>query len=50
MYLPHWDYILSFLKNIIIGGEGPYEACSAPMVDLINYDFKPLTEKIFKPE
>ena len=39
---------LTFSENIIIGGEGPYEGCSAPMVDLSNYDFKSLTEKIGK--
>ena len=41
---------LNFSEDIIIGGEGPYEGCSAPMVDLSNYDFKPLIDKIPKPE
>ena len=41
---------LNFSSNIIIGGDGPYEGCSAPMDDLINYEFKPLTEKIVKLE
>ena len=37
-------------ENIFIIGEGPYEGCSAPMVDVINYDLKPLTAKIVKQE
>ena len=37
-------------ENIIIGGEGPHEGYSAPMVDLSNYDFKSLTKNIVKPE
>ena len=37
---------IRFSENIFIGGEGPYEECSAPMFDLSNYDSKPLTEKI----
>ena len=41
---------LNFSSNIIIGGDGPYEGCSASMDDLINYEFKPLTEKIDKLE
>ena len=41
---------LEFSENIIIGGDRPYEGCSAPMDDLINYEFKPLTDKIVKPE
>ena len=40
---------LKFSENIIIGGEGSYEGCSAPMVDLSNYYFKSLTENIVKP-
>ena len=32
-----------FSENIIIGGEGPYEGCLAPTIDLSNYDFKSLT-------
>ena len=40
------DLMLS--ENIIICGEGPYEGCLAPMVDLSNYDFKSLTESIVK--
>ena len=34
---------LNVSKNIIIGGEGPYERCLAPMVDLSDYNFKYLT-------
>ena len=34
---------LKFSENIIIGGEGPYEGCLGPMVDLSNYDYKSLT-------
>ena len=41
---------LKFSGNIIIGGVGPYEGCSAPMVDLSNYDFKSLMENIGKTE
>ena len=28
---------LSFSENIMIGGDGSYEGCSAPMVDLSYY-------------
>ena len=41
---------LKFSENIIIGGDGSYEGCSEPMVDVINYGFKSLTDKLFKPE
>ena len=41
---------LKFSKNIVIGGNGPHERCSTPMVDVSNYDFEPLTEKFVKPE
>ena len=41
---------LNFSENIFIGGEGSYEGCSAPMVDVSNYDFTSLTYKIVKPE
>ena len=27
-----------FYENIIFGVEGPHKVCSAPMVDLSNYD------------
>ena len=41
---------LKFSEDIIIGGEGPYEGCLAPMAELSNYDCKYLTENIVKPE
>ena len=41
---------LKFSGNIIIGGHRQYERCSAPIVDLTNYGFKTLTDKIIKPE
>ena len=37
-------------SKFFIGGEWPYEGGLAPMVYLSNYDFKYLTENIFKPE
>ena len=37
---------IKFSENIIIGGDGTYKGCLAPMVDVSNYDFKPLIEKI----
>ena len=40
---------LKFSENIVIGIEVTYEGCSALMVDVSNYNFKPLTEKIVKP-
>ena len=39
-----------FSENIIIGGGGTHEGCSAHMVDVSNYEFKSLMNKIFKPE
>ena len=36
---------LRFYKNFMHGGEGPYKGCSAPMVDVKNYDFNILTAK-----
>ena len=41
---------LKFSGNIIIGGVGPYEGCSSPMVELSNYEFKSLMENIAKTE
>ena len=35
---------LKFSENIILGDDGPLKGCSAPMVDVITYGFKPLTE------
>ena len=44
-FTPLW-LDLKFYKNIVIGGEGTYEGCLAPMVGVSNYDFKHLTDKI----
>ena len=41
---------LEFSENVIHGREGPYKLCSAPMVDVNNYDFNILTAKKGKPE
>ena len=41
---------LKFSENVIIGGEGPYEGCSSPMVDISNYGFKSITDRTVKPE
>ena len=41
---------LKFSEDIIMGGDGTYEGCSTPMIDVSNYDFKPLIEKIVEPE
>ena len=41
---------LKFYKNVIIGGKGPYEGCSAPMVDVRNYNFTSITDKQVKWE
>ena len=41
---------LKFSENVIRGGEIPYEGCLAPIVDVNNYDFNIVTERIFKPE
>ena len=41
---------LKFSDDIIIFGEGPYKGCSAPMVDVSNYEFNIITAKIVKPE
>ena len=40
---------IEYSENIIIGGDRPYEGCSAPMVGLNNYKFKSLMDKIVKP-
>ena len=39
-----------FFDYFIVGDEGPYEGCSEPMVDVSNYDYTYLTDKIIKPE
>ena len=36
---------LKFSDIIILGGDVTYEGCPAPMIDLINYEFKSLTER-----
>ena len=41
---------IKFPQNFIVGGKGPYEEWSAPMVDLINYDFTSIIYKTVKPE
>ena len=41
---------LKLSENGIHGREGPYKVCSAPMVDVDNYDFNILKAKTFKPE
>ena len=41
---------LKFPENLIIGGEGPYEGCLAPMSDLSRYRSKSLMYKIVKLE
>ena len=38
-----------FSENIIIGCGAPFKGCSAPMVDLSTYYFKPLTDNKVKP-
>ena len=40
---------LKFFEIIIIGGNIPYEGCSAPMVDLSNHNFLSAINKTFKP-
>ena len=41
---------LKFSENVTHGGEGPYEGCSAPMVDVNNYNFNITTAKTVIPE
>ena len=36
---------IEILWNIISGGDGPYEECVAPMVDMITFNYKPLNIK-----
>ena len=36
---------LNFSDNVIIGGEGPYEGCSAPMDEIRIFDFKSITDR-----
>ena len=39
---------LNFSENVIIGSDGPYEGLLAPMVDIRNYNFTYLADKIVK--
>ena len=41
---------LKLYEKIVISGEIPYEECSAPIIDVSKYNFKPLTDKIVKLE
>ena len=41
---------LTFYENFISGREGPYEGCSAPMVDVSNYECNLIIDKKVKPE
>ena len=41
---------LNFSEHVIIGGDRPYKGSSAPMDDVTNYEFKPLTDRIIKLE
>ena len=37
---------LKFYDPVIVGSKSPYEGCLSPMVDMINYDYAHLTDKI----
>ena len=41
---------IKFSENIILGGDGTFIGCSAPIVDVSTYDFKTLTDNKVKPE
>ena len=41
---------LKFFENVIHGGEGPYKGCSAPIIDVNNYDFNILRATTVKLE
>ena len=41
---------LKFSGNIILGVDRPFKGCSALMVDVSTYYFKPLTDNKVKPE
>ena len=41
---------LKISENVIHSGEGPYEGCSAPMVDVNNYNLNNVTAKTVKLE
>ena len=40
---------VKFSDNVKIGSEVTYEGCSAPMVDVTNYNFTFITDKTVKP-
>ena len=48
--LPALGKCVKFSDNVIIGGEEPYEGCLPPIVDVSNYYFTYLIDKIVKPE
>ena len=41
---------LKLYYHVIVDNEGLYEGCLEPMVEVINYDYLPLTDKIVEPE
>ena len=41
---------IKFSDNVINGSIGPYEGCLLSIVDIGNYNFKSITDKIVKPE
>ena len=41
---------LKFSENFMIGIEVPYKVCSAPMVDMSNYNFESITDITVKLE
>ena len=41
---------LKFFENFIIGGEVPQKGFLSHMIEVINYDFKSITDKTGKPE
>ena len=41
---------IKFYENVILGREGPYKGCLAPMVNVNKYNFNIITSKTVKPE
>ena len=41
---------IKFSKHVIIDDNGPYEGFLAPLVDINEYKFEQLTDKVIKPE
>ena len=41
---------LKFYEKVILDRDVPYKGCSAPMVDVSNYDFNVITAKTVKLE